>query len=218
MIEILMIEDDPDFARHLGVYLKQYDIKITNYEDPYLGLSCGVDKYDLLILDLTLEGMDGLEVCQKITTQYDIPIIISSARGDISDRVIGLEYGADDYLPKPYDPKEMLARIMSLLRRYKKIAKTEDTTQAIQSDFEILNNEINYKGSVLELTKAEFEILHVLRNSFNHTLSREQIVNSCESLNDSYGKTLNTIIGRIRHKSSLTCIAAVRGIGYKLVE
>ena len=108
MINVLMIEDDAEFAEILSEYLAKYNIKVTNYEDPYLGLSAGVKKYDLLILDLTLPGMDGLEVCKEIVAKYDIPIIISSARSDISDKVIGLQIGADDYLPKPYDPKEML--------------------------------------------------------------------------------------------------------------
>ncbi|MCK5676980.1 MAG: response regulator, partial [Flavobacteriaceae bacterium] len=95
-----MIEDDAQYASLLTTYLKQYNIEVTNYEDPYLGLSAGVEKYDLLILDLTLPGMDGLEVCKEVVSKYDIPIIISSARSDLSDKVIGLQLGADDYLPK----------------------------------------------------------------------------------------------------------------------
>ena len=120
MINVLMIEDDTEFAEILSEYLAQYNIKVTNYEDPYLGLSAGVKKYDLLILDLTLPGMDGLEVCKEVVQKYDIPIIISSARSDVSDRVIGLQIGADDYLPKPYDPKEMYARIKASFVAIKK--------------------------------------------------------------------------------------------------
>ena len=123
MINVLMIEDDPEFAQILSEYLSDFNIKVTNFEDPYLGLSAGVKNFDLLILDLTLPGMDGLEVCKEIRSKYNIPIIISSARSDISDKVVGLQLGADDYLPKPYDPKEMYARIMSLIRRYKRPTK-----------------------------------------------------------------------------------------------
>jgi len=123
MINILMIEDDAQYASLLSNFLERYNIKVTNYEDPYLGLSAGVQKYDLLILDLTLPGMDGLEVCKEIVKKYDIPIIISSARSDLSDKVTGLQLGADDYLPKPYDPQEMYARIISLLRRSKRSKK-----------------------------------------------------------------------------------------------
>ncbi|MBF0917809.1 MAG: response regulator, partial [Campylobacter sp.] len=101
MINVLMIEDDPEFAQILSEYLDSFNIKVTNFEDPYLGLSAGIKNYDLLILDLTLPGIDGLEVCKEIRQKYDIPIIISSARSDISDKVVGLQLGADDYLPKP---------------------------------------------------------------------------------------------------------------------
>ena len=113
MIKVLMIEDDAEFATLLANFLRQYGIEVTSYEDPFLGLSAGIEKYDLVILDLTLPGMDGIEVCKEIVAKYDIPIIISSARSDISDKLIGLQIGADDYLPKPYDPKEMYARKIS---------------------------------------------------------------------------------------------------------
>lgn len=115
-----MIEDDPEFSIFLGEYLSKYNMDITNFEDPYLGLSSNINSYDILILDLTLPGMDGLDVCKKISENFDIPIIISSARSDITDKVLGLQIGADYYLPKPYDPKEMYAVIQSLLRRKKK--------------------------------------------------------------------------------------------------
>jgi len=144
MINILMIEDDPEFAELLSEYLAQYDIKVTNFEDPYLGLSSGVKKYDLLILDLTLPGMDGLEVCEEVMQKYDIPVIISSARSDINDKVEALAIGADDYLPKPYDPKEMYARIMSLLRRYSKSKNTNISTP--KSDFELKGDTLYFKG------------------------------------------------------------------------
>ena len=115
-----MIEDDPEFSELLGEYLKRYNINITNYEDPYLGLSSGINNFDVLILDLTLPGIDGLDVCKKISQNHDIPIIISSARSDVTDKIMGLQSGADYYLPKPYDPKEMYAVIQSLLRRSSK--------------------------------------------------------------------------------------------------
>jgi len=212
-----MIEDDPEFAELLSEYLAQYDIKVTNYEDPYLGLSAGVNKYDLLILDLTLPGMDGLEVCKEVVEKYDIPIIISSARSDINDKVEGFALGADDYLPKPYDPKEMYARITSLLRRYNKSHKKE--TQIPESDFEIRGDTIYYKTRALSLTPAEFEVLSLLIKNQGATQSREQIINSSATMSiDSQGKSLDVIISKIRTKLDDTKrIQAVRGVGYKLV-
>ena len=211
-----MIEDDTEFAELLSEYLAQHDIKITNYEDPYLGLSAGVKKYDLLILDLTLPGIDGLEVCKEVVQKYNIPIIISSARSDINDKVQGLALGADDYLPKPYDPKEMYARITSLLRRYHKTQQGEDISK---SDFEIKGDTIYFKGGALFLTPAEFDVLSLLVKHQGITQSREQIINTSQTMSiDSQGKSLDVIISKIRSKlDDPKRIQAVRGIGYKLV-
>lgn len=223
MINVLMIEDDPEFAQILSEYLDNFNIKVTNYEDPYLGLSAGVKNYDLLILDLTLPGIDGLEVCKEIRQKYDIPIIISSARSDISDKVVGLQLGADDYLPKPYDPKEMYARIMSLIRRYKKTneAQQEDLVDSV---FRIddKRHEIYFNNEALILTPAEYEILSYLIKQHSFSVSREQLVYNCKSLKDKDSKSLDVIIGRLRAKigdssKSPKHIFSVRGIGYKLI-
>lgn len=223
MINVLMIEDDPEFAQILSEYLDNFNIKVTNYEDPYLGLSAGVKNYDLLILDLTLPGIDGLEVCKEIRQKYDIPIIISSARSDISDKVVGLQLGADDYLPKPYDPKEMYARIMSLIRRYKKTneAQQEDLVDSV---FRIddKRHEIYFNNEALVLTPAEYEILSYLIKQHSFSVSREQLVYNCKSLKDKDSKSLDVIIGRLRAKigdssKSPKHIFSVRGIGYKLI-
>jgi len=215
-----MIEDDPDFSLFLGEYLERYNIKITNYEDPYLGISAGIEKYDLLILDLTLPGMDGLDVCKEISSKYDIPIIISSARSDITDKVMGLQIGADYYLPKPYDPKEMYAVIQSLLRRSKKINKEEERGDFMYTDS---SQTILFKEIPLELTQAEYEVLSTLLNAKNTLCSREQIVASCDSLSDSYSKSLDVIIGRLRLKLGDTpknaqYLHSIRGMGYKLTQ
>ena len=216
MINILMIEDDPEFAELLTEYLSQFDIKITNFEDPYLGLSAGVKKYDLMILDLTLPGMDGLEVCEEVVRKYDMPVIISSARSDINDKVQSFELGAYDYLPKPYDPKEMYARIMSILNR---LSKGKGKSDLPQSDFEIKGDTIYFKGTALSLTPAEFEVLSLLVKNQGITQSREQIINTSGTMSiDSQGKSLDVIISKIRTKlNDNKRIQAVRGVGYKLV-
>lgn len=222
MINVLMIEDDAEFSQILSEYLENFNIKVTSFEDPYLGLSAGVKNYDLLILDLTLPGIDGLEVCKEIRSKYDIPIIISSARSDISDKVVGLSLGADDYLPKPYDPKEMYARIMSLIRRYKKSQET--TEETVDSVFRIdeKRHEIYFNNEALVLTPAEYEILIYLIKQHSFSVSREQLVYNCKSLKDKDSKSLDVIIGRLRAKigdssKSPKHIFSVRGIGYKLI-
>ena len=215
MTKILMIEDDPEFAELLTEYLAQFDMQVTNFEDPFLGLSAGVYNYDLMILDLTLPGMDGLEVCEEAARKYDIPIIISSARSDINDKLASFELGADDYLPKPYDPKELHARILSLLRRR---SKGDSTPQVPKSDFEIRGETIYFKGEALQLTPAEFEILSQLVHSQGIAISREQLINASTVMSDSSQKSLDVIVSKIRAKlGDPKRIQAVRGIGYKLV-
>ena len=221
MINILMIEDDPEFSEFLGEYLAKYNMQITNYEDPFLGLSVGISNFDILILDLTLPGIDGLEVCEKISKSYDIPIIISSARGDVTDKIMGLQIGADYYLPKPYDPKEMYAVIQSLLRRSNKSVKIEEQKSLFlheESKMQILFNK-----EVLPLTQAEYEVLSVLINKKEGIVSRKEIVSKCESLTDSYSKSLDVIIGRLRTKLNDTprkprYLHSIRGLGYKLTQ
>lgn len=209
-----MIEDDPEFAEILSEYLAMHDIKVTNYEDPFLGLSAGINKFDLIILDLTLPGMDGLEVCREIAQRYNIPIIISSARSDIQDKVTGLELGADDYIPKPYDPKEMLARIHSLLRRYREKGGEEKEPK----DLEVIHELIFHHDKALSLTPAEFDILSHLIRQRGKALSREQLVYASQAMSiDSHYKSLDMIISKLRAKlGDPQIIQTVRGTGFRL--
>jgi len=215
-----MIEDDPEFSEFLGEYLEKYNIKITNFEDPFLGLSAGINDFDILILDLTLPGMDGLDVCAKISKDYNIPIIISSARSDVTDKVMGLQIGADYYLPKPYDPKEMYAVIQTLLRRTRNI-KNRGIDSVFMHDKSKM--QILFNDQLLSLTHAEYEVLSCLIDNKNAIVSREQIVNSSTSLSDSYSKSLDVIIGRLRNKlndntKNSKYIHSIRGLGYKLTQ
>ena len=214
-----MIEDDPDFSEFLGDYFAKYNIQITNYQDPFLGLSAGIEKYDILILDLTLPGIDGLDVCKEVSQKYAIPIIISSARSDVTDKIMGLQIGADYYLPKPYDPNEMYAVIQSLLRRSKK-----SQNSSVKSDFDYSEEAhcIRFKDEILDLTQGEYEVLLTLLKAKGALISREQIVNACESLKESQSKSLNVIIGRLRTKleddsKNPRYLHVVRGMGYKLL-
>ena len=216
MAKLLMIEDDVQFASLLTDYLARYNLEVTNFTDPFLGLSAGVEKYDLLILDLTLPGMDGLEVCREIVAKYDIPVIISSARSDLSDKVIGLQIGADDYLPKPYDPQEMYARIISLLRRYKKIQETDITSPHITLDE--TKECINYQGKILDLTPAEYVIMLLLIKNMGSTVSKEQILYDSDIFEYGSDGSLSVIVSRLRKKlGEDISIKTVRGVGYKLL-
>lgn len=221
MVNVIMIEDDSEFATLLSEYLAQFNIKIKNYEDPRQALSCDVSLFDCLILDLTLPDIDGLEICKKIRRKSDIPIIISSARGDISDKVVGFQIGADDYLPKPYDPKEMYARITSLTRRAKKNDRTTfDANCLFKVDAK--RHEIYYDKQVLTLTPAEYDILSFLINQHGFAVSREQLIHNSSALKYKDSKSIDVIIGRLRAKINDSSknpkhIFSVRGIGYKLI-
>ncbi len=228
MIKILMIEDDAELAEILTEYLEQFDMKVTNIEDPFLGLSTlNTQEFDLVILDLTLPGLDGLEVCSDIRKRYDIPIIISSARHDITDKVEALERGADDYMPKPYDPRELEARIRSLLRREKhEFDAGVSSAKEVKKDITIDNEKsiISFKDNELTLTNAEYGILKYLLKKEGGVVSREELIYNVEAISEeSTNKSIDVIIGRIRQKldevpKDPKYIHSVRGIGYKFTQ
>jgi two-component system OmpR family response regulator len=199
-------------------------MEVIGAEDPYIGLSLLTQhKFDLIILDLTLPGMDGLEVIPKIREISNIPIIISSARDDITDKVIGMERGADDYMPKPYDPRELVTRIKTILRRThaieEKVEKKEDLFVA-----DAKAREIRFKGKSLELTAAEYDILGMLLQHKNGSVSREQLLYESEHIDDDSSiKNIDVIISRIRQKIAKIdpdniYIKPIRGVGYLLTD
>ena len=220
---LIMIEDDVELAEILCTFLKRYNIIVTNYDDPFIGISAlNIHKYDLLILDLSLPGMDGLEICKEIRKKSDIPIIISSARSDLEDKIIGLELGADDYLPKPYEPKELYARIMSVLRRYKKSSAVSEETTTCSLLLKEESHLIVFNNTPLSLTPAEYDVLAHLIKKNNCVVSRTELLNCALSLNEeNESRSLDVLISRIRSKLGETSkesrlIHSVRGIGYRL--
>ncbi|WP_376798488.1 response regulator transcription factor [Campylobacter jejuni] len=224
MTNILMIEDDLELAEITAEYLEKFDMKVDIAHEPYIGLSkLALKEYQLIILDLSLPGLDGLEVCEEIRKKYDTPIIVSSARHDITDKVNALELGADDYLPKPYNPKELQARIKSHLRRISntKSAIAKSVKDLVYDQYEHI---ITMKGQELTLTNAEFDILSYLIKKEGGVVSREELVYNCSSISeDSSNKSIDVIISRIRQKmgddpKTPKYIHSIRGIGYKLTQ
>jgi two-component system OmpR family response regulator len=225
MIKVLMIEDDLELAEVLTKYLKKFDIDVDVAEEPFIGLSMlEVNSYELLILDLTLPGLDGLELIPKIREKSDIPIIISSARDDILDKVMGLERGADDYLPKPYNPRELEARIKTILRR-KSATSTIDGQKKKEEIFDLNEDamQIRFKGELLQLTPAEYDILSMLIKNKGGVVSRDRFLYESENIDDDSSlKNIDVMVSRIRSKiskidSDFTYIKPARGIGYQLV-
>ena len=215
-----MIEDDLELAEILTEYLEQFEFEVVTEDDPFKAVSIlKLEPFDLVILDLTLPGMDGLEVCEAIRERQDVPIIISSARSDVTDKVKAFDLGADDYMPKPYDPRELEARIHSVLRRYEAKSSVEEESK---SDFkcDISSMLILYKNRNIDLTNAEFGILAYMIAKQGLVVSREDLIHNVNAINeDSSNKSIDVMVGRIRNKlGDKSLIESVRGVGYKLLK
>jgi len=219
MTNIVMVEDDEELASIIKRYLSSYDFKVTNYTNGLSLLKALDPKYELLILDLTLPDIDGLELLTKIRKISSIPIIISSARDDLLDKIMGLERGADDYLAKPYDPRELEARIKSILRRKGDIVIKKDEVFKVDENQHI----IFFKNNPLDLTLAQYDILSTLIERNNGVVSREELIETSQHIDDySTLKNIDVLISHIRKKIALydekKYIHSVRGLGYKLLR
>lgn len=220
--KILLIEDDEQMAQLLTRFLEGHGMQVRHVTHPSHAMAAlAVEPFDLVVLDLSLPEMDGLTLCRKIRETSDVHIVISSARSDLDDKLTGLENGADDYLPKPYDPRELLARIKTVLRRRGKRVEEEESTGRFRVDEAA--TQIFFDGEALKLTLAEYEILKLLIKRANRTISRADIANSIDSHRFESGvESINILIGRIRKKLDPenfdAFIQTVRGIGYRFVE
>ena len=219
MISILMVEDDVVIAEFLGKYFStsgEYTLKHVIRPSQALN-SIKKNSFDIIILDLTLPEIDGLELCKKLNSLTTSPIIISSARSDINDKLIALEHGADDYLAKPYDPRELEARIKTVLKRIGKIAPDEDAAFIVDKE----SSQIFHHNQALTLTPAEYQMLKMFLENPNRTISRADIANSIDSMRFQSGvESINVLVGRIRKKIEKDpkrpqLLKTIRGIGYR---
>jgi len=222
MKQVLLIEDDREMRGLIGDYLESYGYGVTAFERPKEALAYLHDHLEevlVVILDLMLPQMDGFDVCKKIRELSDVPVIISSARGDLGNKIHGFEIGADDYLAKPYEPRELILRIEAILRR----AKPEKATQRI-SDFEIdeASMSVSVEDFPVDFTKAEFQIFMYLLHNRGKVISREQIAGATGLEYDAKERTVDMHISNIRHKIGDDAkhpkyIKSVWGIGYKFI-
>lgn len=216
-----MIEDDVELAQLLKTRLKKDDIDVTIAPTPLEGLNFfQKNSYDLLVLDLSLPQMDGMQICSLIRQESEIPIIISSARSDIQDKMMGFNRGADDYIPKPYDAQELVFRINAIMRRMNPtLAK-----QATPFELDEGRHEIYRDSIALKLTQAEYDIVSYMIKKDGFVIAREELLLNIGSIKyESSLKSIDVIMGRIRHKigdnpKNPRFIVSVRGVGYKFVN
>ena len=200
MLKALLIDDDAKLATLLGNYLTKFDIELNSTTKPTLALELIAEHQpDLIILDVMMPKMNGFEVCSGIRKKYKIPIIMLSARGESFDRVKGLDLGADDYIAKPFEPRELVARIHSLIRR----VNDEGEHQYQQDIFEVnaIRREISMDGQILSLTNMEFELLELLLASPGTLFSRDEILKHLRGIEAKiFSRSIDILISRLRQK------------------
>ena len=218
MKQLAIIDDDPEILRLLDQYLTKNGFEVDAFTDGESFLQEGESKYSLIILDIGLPGIDGLEVCKKVRQNSNIPIIMLTAASDDLDRILGLELGSDDYMGKPFNPRELLARIKALLRRSE--IKETDVDNNIVMNYAARSAFIG--GKELELTGTEFDLLCVFHKQIGKVLSRDEIGELLHGRRvDPLDRSIDTIVSRLRHKLSShfdgEIIQSVRGKGYVLL-
>lgn len=223
--KILIVDDDVNIAELISLYLTKecYDTRMVHDGEEALKVS---EQYhpNLILLDLMLPGIDGYQVCREIRTKSNVPIIMLSAKGEIFDKVLGLELGADDYIMKPFDSKELVARVKAVLRRYQP-AKPEPANPNIKCvEYpDLIINQTNYSviyaGKTIDMPPKELELLYFLASSPNQVFTREQLLDHIwgyEYIGDT--RTVDVHVKRLREKikdHATWSLATVWGIGYK---
>ena len=226
MPRLLLIDDDEHLAAPLAAYLKRFDLVLESALRPSLGLAkLREGGFDAVILDVMLPEMDGFEVCRALRRDpalASLPILMLTARGDVMDRVIGLELGADDYLPKPFEPRELAARLQTILRRRQPAAPTvmppENGRRLLFDGIEIDldRRQVLRGGAEVELTGTEFELLALLAGEPHKVFTRDEILSRLRGHDaDVYTRAIDILISRIRKKlEPLDCIKTLRNAGY----
>ena len=218
MPTILLIDDDELLGGPLTAYLRRFDMELATAIRPSQGLAhLRAGQFDAAILDVMLPEMDGFALCRAIRKESDIPIIMLTARGDVMDRVVGLELGADDYLPKPFEPRELVARLQTVLRR-RKGSGARPRLVFDGLDIDLDKHLVLRQGEPLELTGTEFALLVLLAREPGRVFARDDILNHLRGHEaDLYTRAVDIVVSRLRRKlEPLDCIKTMRNAGYAL--
>ena len=223
MAKIIIIEDDKELGNLVKSYLEKYEHSASLFENPLDGLnSIENNQYDLLILDIMLPVMDGFTTLKELRKSSSLPVIMLTARGEVSDKIVGLELGADDYMPKPFEPRELLARIDAILRRSSvkdvSIKKHEEMFKNLRVNYS--RREAFLDKENLDLTTAEFELLSIFIDNKGVVLSRDDIMNNLQGVDANvFSRSIDINVSRLRNKLKDTSkeakfIKTVWGRGY----
>jgi DNA-binding response OmpR family regulator len=223
-LRVLLIDDDTKLYELLASYLEQNGVSVTCASDGRKGLmTLDAGVYDAVLLDVMMPGMDGLEVCRRIRAKSNIPVLMLTARGDETDRVVGLELGADDYIPKPFSPRELLARLKAVLRRTSPEVVAERLVAGhIVAD--VPARRAQMEGRELDLTGIEFDILVALMRRAGRVVPREALLSEAGRSDVVVGeRTVDVHISHLRQKlgddpRAPRLIKTVRGVGYVLAK
>jgi two-component system OmpR family response regulator len=230
-LRILLIDDDEQLGEPLAAYVARFEMQLSHATRPSTGLALlRQGGFDAAILDVMLPEMDGFALCRTIRKESDIPLIMLTARGDVMDRIVGLELGADDYLPKPFEPRELVARLQTVLRR-RQPGQSPQPASGVVTDsasdgrlhFEGLTVDATTRsvvclGQPLELTSTEFDLLHLLAREPGKVFHRDDILNQLRGHDaDLYTRAVDIVVSRLRKKlEPLDAIKTLRNAGYAL--
>ncbi len=217
MHRILLIDDDEQLGAPLAAYFRRYELVLEQALRPSDGLErLAQGGFDAAILDVMLPEMDGFALCRAIRQRSDIPLLMLTARGEVTDRVVGLELGADDYLPKPFEPRELVARVQTVLRRRRPVAVAAGPLVFEGLRIDPVRRSVQCQGRPVELTGTEFELLHLLARESGRVLSRDDILNQLRGHEaELYTRAVDIVVSRLRKKlEPLDCIKTLRNAGY----
>jgi two-component system, OmpR family, response regulator len=218
MPRLLLIDDDELLGPPLAAYFARAGFELQHATRPSAGLALlRGGGFDAAILDVMLPEMDGFELCRTIRKESTLPIIMLTARGDVMDRVVGLELGADDYLPKPFEPRELLARVQTILRRVPAGANAARQLRFEGIEIDLDRRSVMRNGETIELTSTEFELLALLAAAPHKVFSRDDILEKLRgrSAEDIHSRAVDILVSRLRRKlEPLDCIHTLRNAGY----
>ena len=224
MTTILVVDDDNELTELLDEFLSEHKLKTKVFHNPVKALDYLQSSVpDLILLDIMMPEMDGFQLLRKIRERLDVPVIMLTAKGEVSDKVVGLELGADDYLAKPFEPRELLARIQSILRRVNSKNSMVDILNFESLDINKIKEEVILDGRTISLSTSEFEALLLFANNSNKVLDREFLVENLRGITwQTYDRSVDVLVSRLRNKLGETpartrFIKTIHGVGYKFI-